>query len=279
MSHAEAQAKQAAIQFRQKHRLGIQPLGDLAELIETTTGCDVAVLDAEDGEHGLTMLDPARDAVYIAVARTRNPMRQRSTLAHELGHMLFQDWADPASSHNSFQETRATAFARHLLLPEAGVKQLLGHRTTVTESDLSTVVHRFLVSPQIAAIVLRDTGYITPRRAEVWKQTSTPNLATRYGWTDHYASLQADSNKMRAPQKLLTRAITGYIEGVVSAQTIATLRGISTDAVLQDLEQAGITPHPPTPTDMSATDLPHVDVDLSGLDDGETPRDLRATGP
>jgi Zn-dependent peptidase ImmA (M78 family) len=57
------------------HRLGVQPMDDLAE-------------------HGLTMRDPRRNAVFIGVARTRNPMRQRSTLAHELGHVLFEDWAD-----------------------------------------------------------------------------------------------------------------------------------------------------------------------------------------
>jgi Zn-dependent peptidase ImmA (M78 family) len=72
----------------------VQPLGDLVAVIEQATGIDVAVLDVGPDEHGLAMRDPARGTVFIGVARTRNPMRQRSTLAHELGHVLFGDWAD-----------------------------------------------------------------------------------------------------------------------------------------------------------------------------------------
>ena len=52
----------------------------------------LAVLDAGPDEHGLTMRDPVRGTVFIGVARTCNPMRQRSTLVHELGHALFGDW-------------------------------------------------------------------------------------------------------------------------------------------------------------------------------------------
>lgn len=92
--NAEADGRTAAARFRREHRLGVQPLGDLVAIIEQATGIDVAILDAGPDEHGLTMRDPARDTVFIGVARTRNPMRQRSTLAHELGHVLFGDWAD-----------------------------------------------------------------------------------------------------------------------------------------------------------------------------------------
>ena len=67
----EAQAKKAAISFRREHRLGLQPLGDLVALIEQTTGHDVT---------------------FIGIARTPHPMQQRSTLAHELAHVLFEDW-------------------------------------------------------------------------------------------------------------------------------------------------------------------------------------------
>ena len=81
MTGSEQQARVAAGEFRRMHRLGLQPLGDLVALIEQTTGYEVAVLDADYGEHGLTMRDPVRDATFIGVARSRTPMRQRSTLA------------------------------------------------------------------------------------------------------------------------------------------------------------------------------------------------------
>jgi hypothetical protein len=57
-----------------------------------------------------------------------------------------------------------------------------------------------------------------------------PQLAARFGWTDQYQVLQASSDRRRAPQRLLAWVITGYAEGVLPAQAIATLRGISLEA-------------------------------------------------
>lgn len=89
--NAEHEGRAAAARFREEHNLGVLPLGDLVALIEQATGIDVAVLDTGPDEHGLTMRDPVRNVVFIGVARSRTPMRQRSTLAHELGHVLFED--------------------------------------------------------------------------------------------------------------------------------------------------------------------------------------------
>src|SRR5215471_10494363 len=127
--NAETEGRTAAARFRQKHHLGVQPLGDLVAVIEQATRIDVAVLDVGADEHGLTMRDPARGAVFIGVARTPNPMRQRSTLAHELGHVLFEDWADGSTGNwgdRTPAEIRADAFARHLLVPVEGLQEFLG---------------------------------------------------------------------------------------------------------------------------------------------------------
>lgn len=116
---AEAEGSELAARSRREHRLGEQPLGDLVAVIEQATGIDVAVLEAGPDEHGMAVGGPARGTVFIGVARTRNPMRQRSTLAHELGHVLSGDWAggDAGSwSDRSPAEIRADSFARHLLI-------------------------------------------------------------------------------------------------------------------------------------------------------------------
>ena len=250
-SSNETQAKKAAQEFRTAHGLGVQPLGDLVGIVERFTGYDVAVVEAEADEHGLTMFDPAREHILIGVARTRHPMRQRSTLAHELGHVIFEDYLDglqgaPAEGEPSrpAEEIRADAFARHLLIPQEGLKAWLGAEEPVSEVTLSRVVQRYLVSPAIAAIALRDTGYINSDLTENWQQISTGALATKYGWRDYYHGLQEESDRIRAPQKLLARATRGYIEGVVSAQTIATLRGIPEADVLAEFAEAGIAPNP-----------------------------------
>jgi Zn-dependent peptidase ImmA (M78 family) len=267
---AETDGRAAAERFRRDHRLGLQPLGDLVALIEQAAGIDVAVLDAGPDEHGLTMRDPQRGVVFIGVARTLHPMRQRSTLAHELGHVIFGDWADNSEcdwSAPSRAESRANAFARHLLLPVEGLKAFLPGVSRVQPATLSAVVQRFLVSPPIAAIALEQAGYVTVDTKREWMSATAPQLAVRFGWSDQYQALQADSDKRRAPQRLLARAIQGYAEGVVSAQTIATLRGITAEQAITELREAGISPaqHPVSWADPSA--LPAVRVDLDALDD------------
>lgn len=268
----EQQGEAAAAAFRSEHHLGVQPLGDLVALIEQTTGHDVAVLEAGPDEHGLTMRDPARDVVFIGIARTRNPMRQRSTLAHELAHVLFGDWAlGEGLGARPPAEIRADAFARHLLVPGDGLNAFLGHRETLTEADLSAVVQWFLVSPSIAAIALCGCGYIDAATKQEWMALTTLRLATRFGWSDQYHSLKNDADQTRSPQRLLARAVSGYSEGVVTAQTVATLRGISAEEVADELTEAGVIQREHQPPWMAAADLPAVAVDLSDLQD-ETPK-------
>ncbi|TYR17777.1 ImmA/IrrE family metallo-endopeptidase [Corynebacterium urealyticum] len=272
-SSNETQAKKAAQEFRTAHGLGVQPLGDLVGLVERFTGYDVAVVDADADEHGLTMFDPVREHILIGVARTRHPMRQRSTLAHELGHVIFEDFRENLQGspvgggpRRPAEEIRADAFARHLLIPQEGLKAWLEAEEPVSEVTLSRVVQRYLVSPAIAAIALRDTGYINSDLTENWQQISTGALATKYGWRDYYHGLQEESDRIRAPQKLLARATKGYIEGVVSAQTIATLRGIPEADLLAEFAEAGIAPKPQPDDEFEIQHLPPVNVDLSGLE-------------
>lgn len=272
MVSTEVEGREAAERFRHEHHLGVQPLGDLVAIIEQATGIDVAVLDVGPDEHGLTMRDPDRGAVFIGVARTRHPMRQRSTLAHELAHVLFEDWISDDAGKRSDQtpeEDRCRAFARHLLIPVEGLRELLGDAKSVTLATLSAVVQRFLVSPAIASIALEQAGYIDAATSKKWGGLYTQQLAARFGWSDQYHALQADSDRRRAPQRLLARAITGYEEGVLSAQAIATLRGVPLDQAEAELREAGVVPAEQPVTWAAAGDLPDVDVDLDALGDDE----------
>lgn len=268
--NTETEGQLAAARFRHEHHLGVLPLGDLVAVIEQATGIDVAILDVGPDEHGLTMRDPARDAVFIGIARTRNPMRQRSTLAHELGHVLFEDWTDGNAdrwSERTPAEIRADVFARHLLVPVDGLREFVGNRELVTQSTLSEVVQRFLVSPQIAAIALNQAKYIDDDTKQEWMALTAPQLATRFGWSDQYRALQADSDQRRAPQRLLARAVKGYEEGVLPAQAIATLRGITLEAAETDFREAGVVPVQRAIAWADPAQLPDVQVDLTALDD------------
>ena len=273
---AEDEGRAGAEGFRKRHRLGLQPLGDLVALIEQTTGIDVAVLDAAKDEHGMAMRDPHRDRVFLAVARTPRPMRQRSSLAHELAHVLFGDWTDLDDSdwaRRDQDEIRADCFARHLLIPQEGLKDVLADRSPIKLSDLSSIVQRFLVSPSMASIAFHQAGLIDEEMKATWMVLSTPALAARFGWTDQYRALADESNRTRAPQRLLARALQGYLHHVVSLRALARLRGVTEDALQTELAEAGLLPEAAEVRWATPADLPPVDVDLTDLveDAGDPP--------
>jgi len=270
----EETGQAAAEAFREQHGLGVAPIADLVTLIEQILGVDVAVTDAEDHGHGMTLRDPVRGVGVMGVARTRNPMRQRSTLAHEIGHLVMDDGdfagsgsaGDPARTR---QEQSADAFARHLLVPLQGVRSMLRDRTGVTVADLSAAVQRFVASPQLVAIQLHQAGLIDAARKAEYMDYTTPQLASRHGWPDQYHALQAESDQHRAPQKLLARAVAGYVEGVVPVETIARLRGLPVEQIQHELDDAGIRP---TEASIRApADLPVPHLDFSDLDEAEQP--------
>ncbi|MDO5724620.1 MAG: ImmA/IrrE family metallo-endopeptidase [Flaviflexus sp.] len=259
----EQQAEHKAAEFRDRHSLGTRPLpSDLVALIEETTGHDVAVVKVGNDGHGMTMRDPRSGKVFIVVAATRNVMRQRSTLGHELAHVLFEDWNHPGTAnsnqtHRPPQEIRADAFARHLLIPQKGLLDFLGAtKPPLTTAAFSEVVRHFMVSPAIAAIALENAKLIDRVTKEHWRELSTPKLAGQFGWSDQYRALSASTNTPRSPRRLLARTIEGYREGVVSLEKLALLRAQSAEDTLRELESASITPDPVDDPTIDVSELP-----------------------
>lgn len=274
MGDEEDEACEAAQAFREDNGLGIAPIADVVALIEQTQDADVTVLGVDDSsEHGLTMVDPDRGATIVAVASSEHPMRWRSTLAHELGHLVFHDHdlgKPGVLSSGSIVEDRARSFARHLLLPRGGVQHFLAKREHGLELDaLSDLVQRFQVSPAIATIQLLGIGAIGEAKFEEWSKIFTPTLAARFGWADQYRGLQAESGQRRAPQRLLARVIAGYVSGLLSLETVASVRGISPSDLAIELESAGIRPleRAEGHTDDDLVAGVERDLDLSWLDD------------
>ncbi|GAA2677490.1 ImmA/IrrE family metallo-endopeptidase [Actinoplanes palleronii] len=230
MSPNEQHARQLAEAFRAEHGLDDTPIKDMHELVHVTKGIDVISMPVPDAEHGLSMHDPATGRVVIAVATTAHPMRQRSSIAHELGHVVAGDLERDtylAPGERSPEEIRADAFARHLLLPLGGVRQRFPTEATegVTLSVLSDLVQEFEVSPPIAAIQLRTLGLIDAATCTTWSAKSAANLATTFGWGSQYRSLTTDSTAPRAPQSLMARAVEGYQRGVLGITELAAWYG------------------------------------------------------
>ncbi len=270
----EDAARSAAQAFREENGLGIAPISDLVALIEQTQDVDVTVLDVDDSnEHGLTMVDPVRGATIVAVASSNNPMRWRSTLAHELGHLIFEDHGagKPGElSAGSVAERRSQSFARHLLIPTAAVRRFVQRIDRPLDLEaFSDLVQRFQVSPAIAAIQLDDLGFLEAAQHAEWSGMFTPALAARFGWADQYKALQADSRQRRAPQRLLARVIQGYVAGLVSLETAASVRGVAPRDLAEEFEAAGIRPavHTGEPDEEDLLAGANPDADVSWLDE------------
>jgi Zn-dependent peptidase ImmA (M78 family) len=268
----EKVAATAAMKFRDDNGLDIAPISDIVALIEQTQNVDVAVLDVDDSdEHGLTMMDPERDVTIVAVASSENPMRWRSTLGHELGHLVFNDndAGKPASlTFDAAVESRAQAFARHLLLPIEAIRRFTAHREPRDLATFSDLVQRFQASPAIVAIQLREGGYLDQDRFTQWSSMYTPSLAARFGWMDQYRALQAESRQRRSPQRLLARAVAGYVVDVVTIETLASIRGIPAADLVIELDEAGIAPHSRQDAETSPVGEDAGEfIDLSWLDD------------
>jgi Zn-dependent peptidase ImmA (M78 family) len=221
----EARARHLATRFRTDHGLDDQPLGDLFELVHAALGIDVIAMDADDSEHGLSAMDPATGRVVIAVATTGHPMRQRSSIAHELGHVLGGDLERPDSfrpGERTGPEVRADAFARHLLLPATVVTSRVGGTAgDVSERALSELVQEFGASPALAAIQLREAGLLAEHRCRDWCRLTTRTIAARHGWLDQYRSMARAASQARAPQALMSRAVAGYLAGVLGIVELA----------------------------------------------------------
>jgi hypothetical protein len=85
---------------------------------------------------------------------------------------------------------------------------------------------------------------------------------------DQYRALQAQSRQRRSPQRLLARAVAGYVVDVVTIETLASVRGIPVTDLVIELDEAGIKPHSRQEPAMSPADGDGGEfIDLSWLDD------------
>lgn len=236
--------QRSAAAFRSEFGLGTEPIANIARLIEQKMSVGVAYVDTSKPGHGMTMRFV--DRYLMAVGCTEHPMRLRSTLAHELGHLRLGS-VDRTLDHSAWdertpEEIQADAFARHLLMPlEAASAAVQGFAPTL--ALLSDLVQKYKASPNIVAIQLRDVKAIDRDTCRAWSALSAGRLASQFGWHSEYSSLVSETRTPRAPQALLARAIEGYRWGLVTPATIARLDGQRDPRVVTaQLKANGIVP-------------------------------------
>lgn len=115
------------------------------------------------------------DEVVIGVNRDQAPVRQRFTIAHELGHLLLHEHSQVhvdrgfrvrlrsgrSSEGIDRDEMEANRFAAELLMPIAFLKADIAEREfdLADDSEIKALAKRYGVSTQALAIRLNGLGY------------------------------------------------------------------------------------------------------------------------
>jgi Zn-dependent peptidase ImmA (M78 family)/transcriptional regulator with XRE-family HTH domain len=211
-------------------------LHSLVSVVEERLGINVAIAGLPVGLDGLSYQDG--DFRMIVLARTDVYARQRYTLGHEIGHVLWGDANECVLAENisrkapqdeSHQEERANAFAAAFLMPRPEIETVMGERSP--DAAFADLVWHFQVSPEPMAWRLKNTGHIDKDEAERLATRSVRSIAMSLGKTADHVQLADRSRNERKPWRLVSAHMDAYDRGLMTLRPIADLLG-------QTLEEA-----------------------------------------
>lgn len=185
---AARQGYKLARMVRARMNLGAEPIEDIRELLEDRLGITLVVKRLIGRDlRAASIVDVHRAAAAVVLASEhpdfrRNRVLARVYLAHELCHILFDPGApgsvrialDALHGHGSagatsnideLLESRAKGFAAELLIPLAGVNELLGAPAAPVSSlarareMVASVRTRFFTPWEITVYHLRNLGF------------------------------------------------------------------------------------------------------------------------
>jgi len=124
---AVQQGERIAQAERHRLQLGLAPLANMTELLETQ-GVRTAQIDLPEDISGVTLIEPSVGLLVVANLR-HHLLRRRFSFAHEYAHVLLdrerRGTISRVADRDSLSEVRANAFAANFLMPEEGVWQFI----------------------------------------------------------------------------------------------------------------------------------------------------------
>lgn len=121
------QGQKVAAEERQRLGLGVAPVGDLGELLESQ-GVRTGMVSLPPNISGLTLSDAAI-GVFVVINADHPPLRRRFSLVHEYAHALLDrdrsGAISRAENRADLLEVRANAFAAEFLMPTDGTVQFV----------------------------------------------------------------------------------------------------------------------------------------------------------
>lgn len=132
------------------------PIGNLIEILENK-GILIYICELNNDRFS-GMSGFVNEHPYIVVNKNMSPERNRSTIVHELSHLMFI-W--PQDMDSSTIEDHATAISGAFLFPKADVIRELGIRRTVISKDMLFVAQEYGISMFLLVKRAQLSGVIT----------------------------------------------------------------------------------------------------------------------
>lgn len=208
--------------FSVRKHLGLALEGPIVDLIGTLENKGILVLESDinnqkfSGMNGLV-----NDRPYIVFNPTMTCERNRSTIAHELAHLMF-NW--PEEMESSEIEKRATAISGAFLFPKNDAVRELGLSRRAVSADMQLTATEYGISMLMLAKRAEICGIITSTAAKKFFMA-----ASSAGWRSKEPS-RIDTEKPQLFEQLVYRAIN---EGDISRQRGAELLKKPYDEVVE----------------------------------------------
>ncbi|MCY4622490.1 MAG: ImmA/IrrE family metallo-endopeptidase [bacterium] len=233
-----------ATQAREQLGIGLSPIRSMRELVEDRLGIPVVQVELPPAIAGATIsVSNRRGIVLNTVGANTNVWIRRTTLAHELAHLLFDPEARLASvrvdSYEQMQrntedttagsqddvEQRANAFAVEFLAPRVAVKQMVPNLAHVGAEAIGNVMSEFGIGRAAARFHVANAWW---RQVELPSESSiraTPTDEQRAAedFTQDFFPIVGTPAQRRGRFALLTAEAVeaGLITADTSAQYLA----------------------------------------------------------
>lgn len=196
------------------------PIGGLIEILENKGVlvylCDVKS-DAFSGMNGTVNGRP-----YIIINKNMNPQRIRSTIVHEMAHLMF-DW--PQDMKEKDIEDMANAISGAFLFPLCDLKRELGVKRSEITNDMIGICREYGISMYMLVMRANKNGIINDYTARTFYIN-----ANKAGWKKNEPD-RAPEEEARLFYQLVYRAVT---ENEITVQKGAELLRESYDKVLME---------------------------------------------
>ena len=198
----------------------VGPVHDLVEMLENR-GILVMVL-ASDNDKFSGMNGFVDGRPYVVVNGSMSPERNRSTIVHELAHLMF---AWPEDCQGKAQEDRATAISGAFLLPAADLQRELGVRRSRITQDMVITAKEYGVSMMLLSKRANLAGIVNDSAYRTFCM-----MASKAGWRKNEPH-RIEQEEPMLFQQLVYRAVC---EDDISIQRGAELLDVSFDEVASE---------------------------------------------